>query len=401
VTASKWDIPLGTIDFHGPTRITAGIGRRREVHDVIRSVGSTRALVMCGSHFAGSTHFDDIVRSLSSAYVGCIDGISSYSTIDDLRDGVATVMETGADVLVAIGGGSVIDLAKCVAATQRAGVDFLDIHHSIDKPNPSCDERQSCNIIALPTTAGSASETNCMGGVLASDETGHTYKVPVRDPHVAPRTALLDPELTVSLSPWLTVTTGANAFAHCVESLYSKDADPVSTGIALEAARIMYEYLPRCVKDPGDLTARAFQQFATAMSGLAMGNTMVALHHALCHGLGDLHCTPHGVCNAVMLPHALRYNADTASFQIHRLGIAIGVADSSESTEVGAYETIDAIQSWLIGMGAPTRLRDVGTLRLEDLIQSAKLASQSPCIPFNPTPPPSVEELLQIYQDAW
>jgi alcohol dehydrogenase len=164
---------------------------------------------------------------------------------------------------------------------------------------------------------------------------------------------------------------------------------------------MMYTHLPRCVSDPGDLDARSYQQLATAMSGLALGNTMVGLHHALCHGLGDLHHTPHGENNAVMLPHAMRFNANAAAVPIHRLGIAIGAAVPNDSSQMGAHKTIDAVQTWLAEMGAPTRLRDLGSLQIEDLDGSSRLASVSPCIPFNPTPPPTVENLLQIYQAAW
>lgn len=400
-TPSRWDAAFDHMDYHGPTRISAGVGRRHEIDETVRSTGGSRAFILCGSHFARTSHFDDVLRSLGSLYAGCVDHISSHSTIDDLRAIVESVNAAEADVIVAIGGGSVIDLAKCVAATQRAGVDFLLISHSIDKPKASHGGGTSCEIIALPTTAGSASETNCMGGVLASDGHGGTARVPSRDPHVAPHTALLDPELTASLDPWLTVTTGANAFAHCVEVLYSTHADPVSSALALEAGRMMFEHLPQCVSESSNLDARGYQQFATAMSGLALGNTMVCLHHALCHGLGDLHHTPHGENNAVMLPHAMRYNVDAATIPIHRLGIAIGVASPIDASQAGAHKTIDAIQAWLAEMGAPTRLRDIGSLKPEDLEGSARLASVSPCIPFNPTPPPSIEDLLSIYREAW
>lgn len=389
------------VEFAAPTRISAGVGRRRAIGQVVASLGARRAYVMCGSHFAGTEEFADIAANLDGAFVAGTDDVGSHATIDILRRIVADVKESDADIIVAVGGGSVIDMAKCVAASIGGNRDFLQLTHSVAKPDADHPVPARCPIVALPTTAGSASETNCMGGVLVSDETGTTSRVPSRDPHVAPRVALLDPELTVSLSPRLTVTTGANAFAHCVEVLYSVDRDPLSTALALEAARIMFVHLPRCVANPDDLGARGLQQVATAMSGLALGNTMVGLHHALCHGLGDLHHTAHGDNNAVMLPHAMRFNLKAAGHAIYRLGECLGVVRPGDSTEEGGARTVEAVDGWLTSMGAPKRLREISKLSPDDLLASARLASISPCIPFNPTPAPGVDELFDIYRVAW
>jgi alcohol dehydrogenase class IV len=392
-----------TLRFEAPTRIVAGQGQRHALGESLDWLSAKRAVITCSPRFARTQHYDDVVHALGHSHVGTYDEVTPQSNVREVDALAALIKASDADVVVAIGGGSPMATAKCAVAAVGEGkrLDEIGWSYQPEQGTLRIPELRAPKlpIIALPTTAGSASETNQFGSV--KDERT-SEKIRIRDPRLTPRVAILDPDLTLSLDHWTTVGTGANAFAHCIEILYSRESNPISDALVLEAADIIYRNLPRCAKDPEDVKARGAMQVATAMSGQALNNSLVCLHHALCHPLGNRASVPHGVANYVMLPHSLRFNQAAAAPQLTRMGTRLGILNSSPmSDEEGARITVNAIEEWLRDLDGPARLRDTRAVAREDLEEIAESARRDTCMYYNPRQVTSVEEILGIYLEAW
>ena len=389
-------------DFSNRGAIHYGAGRRHEVGAILDELGSRRALLICGRHFADGDQFSAMKRAIGSRIAGVFADVAPHSSTVELERSTELARDVGADAIVAIGGGSVLGLAKCAVVWLAEGGDIQKLAWNYTPAGPGDGlhiptlHKEKIPIIALPTTAGSASETNQYGSVR--DPTTRE-KVRIRDPKATPRHVILDPELTVTMGPAMTAETGVNALAHCIETVYSRDAQPFSTALALEAARLMAENLPKCVADPTNLKGRGMQQIATSMSGIALANAMVGLHHALCHPLGQICDVSHGAANYVMLPHALQYNLPSVRNELCLVVTTMGLGDFRNPSD--AEEALLSLTEWLRDLGAPSRLRDVGGVTEEVLPALANSAFEDTCIPYNPVRVENAEALVEIYKRAW
>jgi len=389
-------------DFSDRGTIHFGKGRRHEVGAILDDLGSRRALLICGRHFSGGDQFSAMKRAIGSRLAGVFEDVAPHSSTVELDRSTAIARDIGADAIIAIGGGSVLGLAKCTAVWLAEGGAIQTLAWNYTPAGPGDGlfipalRKEKIPIIALPTTAGSASETNQYGSVR---DPITREKVRIRDPNATPRQVILDPELTVTMSPSMTAETGVNALAHCIEAIYSRDAQPLSTALALEASRLIGENLPRCVVDPTNLTARGMQQIATSMSGIALANAMVGLHHALCHPLGQICDVPHGAANYVMLPHALRYNLPSVRNELCLVVTSMGLGDFRQPSD--AEEALLSLTEWLHKLGAPSRLRDLAGVNEAVLPALANSAFEDTCIPYNPVRVESAEVLVEIYRSAW
>lgn len=397
--------------FVANSHLISGPGARRSVGACLEDLGVRRAMVVASARFLGSPLSDGVMEGVKTKSV--LAGVWSDIEPQSSRRAVAALaeelMRTGADGVVAIGGGSALCLAKVADAVASEGkpLDELLWSYSRDRGSFTFPRLRAPKlpIVALPTTSGSAAEANKSAGVR--DERTRR-RVGVQDHKLIPRFAILDPELTATMDPVLTAGTGANALAHCVEAMYSVEANPGSTWMALSAAREIVLTLPRCVERPDDLEARGMMQMATAFSGIAFDNAKVGIHHGLCHALAARGGVPHGQANFIMLPHALRFNAEGSPRVRQALvefGSASGLLDASAARGAASHEAtvevIGRLADWLAGLGAPTRIRDVGLVRREDLRTFAEDVFDSHNIPNNPRKIQSSEELLAIFEAAW
>jgi alcohol dehydrogenase len=222
----------------------------------------------------------------------------------------------------------------------------------------------------------------------------------MRSPSIRPRLALYDPELALDTPPDLTAATGVNAFAHCVEGLYSRDAGEVERAMARRAAGRLAEYLPQAVKDPRNLAYR-YRLFEGSMeAGLVLAKAGMGVHHGLCHVLGGRYSAPHGVLNGIILPHAMRFNLPVASEAYRVLGTALGAwIDVARRAELGE-EVCDATARFIQDLGLPSRLRELGIPR-GDLPAIAEEALESKSVQANPRPITDARDVLGILEAAW
>src|SRR5580658_6321142 len=338
-------MPLAFIYDILPSRVVFGVGCLEKLPEEIERLGATRALVLSTPEQRKEGQL--MVDRLGSRAVGLFDKAVMHVPIEIAKQAREQAKALGADCCVAVGGGSTTGLAKAIALVS------------------------TLPILAIPTTYA-GSEMTPIWGITESG-----LKKTGRDGRVLPKTVLYDPTLTVSMPPMLSATSGMNSIAHCVEALYSKDANPIISMIAEEGIRALAEGLPVVVKERANLDARSNALYGAWLGGLSLGAVGMALHHKLCHTLGGSFNLPHAETHTVVLPHATAYTAPAAPAAMSRIVRALGATSAAQ--------------------GASVSLAALG-LKAADLDRAADIAVQNPY--YNPRPI-TREGIRTLLQDAF
>ncbi len=338
-----------------PANVYFGRGTVARVAEAVAALGCKRALLL--STAVQRAQLAPLKRLLGDAAVGEYCEAAMHTPIDVTERATAVAASVGADCLVSVGGGSTIGLGKAIALRT-------------DLPQ-----------IAVPTTyAGSE-----MTPILGQTEGGR--KTTQRTLKVLPETVIYDVELTLSLPPSIAATSGLNALAHAVEGLYARDGNPIVSLLAEEGIRSLARALPGVVERPDDIDARTDALYGAWLCGSVLGSAGMALHHKLCHTLGGSFDLPHAETHAVILPHAIHYNASAAPDAMARLARALGVT----------AHPAGALFDLAVRLGAPHSLRSLG-LPQAALQRAADLAVQSPY--WNPRPVER-DAVLALLVAAW
>jgi alcohol dehydrogenase class IV len=347
--------PMRGFTYTGlPARVVFGSGTLARLPEELDRLGLKRALVLATPQQEAEARA--LAARLGGRAAGVFTGAVMHTPVEVSDRAVAMARELGADGTVAVGGGSTIGLGKAIALRT-------------DLPQ-----------VAVPTTYAGSEMTPIIG------ETAGGEKRTQRTLKVLPEVVLYDVDLTLSLPPVLSATSGLNAIAHAVEALYSPEANPVISLMAEEAVSALARGLPRIVTDPADRSARADALYGAWLCGACLGSVGMALHHKLCHVLGGSFGLPHAETHAVVLPHAAAYNAAGAPEAMHRVARALG----TEGAPRGLHELAKRL-------GAPTALRELG-LREADLDRAAEIASREPY----PNPRPIERDAIRrLLGDAW
>ena len=347
-----------------PGRIVFGIGAWRRVAEELDRLDASRVLIATSR--SNRARADELAGRLGTRCAGVLDDARQHVPFEQAEEARARAHETGADALVAVGGGTPIGLAKAIAYLTKAP------------------------IVAVPTTY-SGSEMTALVGI-----TRDGVKRTVASPAILPRAVVYDPELTLALPAGATATTGMNAIAHCVEAFYVPAANPVASLLAEAGLAALARGLPGSVETPDDAEARSQALYGAYLAGAALGATGIALHHKLCHVLGGTYGLGHGETNAVILPHAVHFNAPAAEAAIARAARALGAAaDHDDATAAAAAAPF--LFNFAERIGAPTSLRSLG-LDHDVLDEAARIALE--LITDNPRTV-SLEGLRALLEDAW
>jgi maleylacetate reductase len=334
-----------------PARVVFGAGSLSQLPAEVDRLGAKRVLLLSTPGRA------EMVRAAAKGLplAGIFDEAAMHTPLELAEKARRRAAELGADCCVAVGGGSTIGFGKAIALTSGLPV------------------------IAVPTTYSGSEMTNIWGvSEGGAKKTG-------RDPRVAPKTVIYDPQVTLGLPPATSAASGMNAIAHCVEALYAHDGNPVVSLIAEEGIRALASALPKVVANGEDLAARSDALYGAWLAGTSIATTSVALHHKLCHVLGGLGL-PHAETHSIVLPHAMHYNAQAAHEAMGRVARAIGAADAP----AGIWDIQKAL-------GIPMRLADIG-LAEADLERAARSAVAAPY------PNPRKVEygpVLELLRNAW
>ncbi len=352
-----------TANWSYPTSIKFGAGRIKELADHCKAVGMKKPLLITDRGLAPMAITQNALDILSAAGLGR----AIFADVDpnpndvNLEAGVKAFKDGGHDGVVAFGGGSGLDLGKCVAfmaGQSRPVWDFEDIgdwwtRASVEGIAP---------IVAVPTTAGTGSEVGRAS--VITNSASHVKKV-IFHPKFLPAVTICDPELTVGMPKVITAGTGMDAFAHCLEAYSSPFYHPMSAGIALEGMRLVKEYLPRAYKDGTDIEARANMMSAAAMGAVAFQKGLGAIH-SLSHPVGAIYNTHHGMTNAVVMPPVLRFNRPAIEERIARAAAYLGISGGFD----GFYDYVLKLREEL---GVPDKLSalGVGTDRIDEMSEMA------------------------------
>lgn len=336
-----------------PVRVRFAPGIRHEIGAEIERLGCHRALILTTPQQV--TAGEDVAADCGMRAAGLFTKAAMHTPVAISEEAAAHARDIAADVLVAVGGGSTTGLAKAIAL--RTGL-------------PQ---------IVIPTTYAGSEATPILG------QTENGLKTTLTSPAVQPEVVLYDAELVAGLPAGMTVTSALNAMAHAAEGLYARDRSPVSTLLAVEGLRAFHDGLPQVLAAPGDLAARGETLYGAWLCGTVLGQVGMALHHKLCHTLGGSFDLPHAETHAVILPHAMAYNAQAVPDLLAPVAEIFGGAPGA------------ALHRFAAGMGAPLALRDLG-LAEADLDRAAALATANPY--WNPRP---VEQaaLRRLLQAAW
>ncbi len=288
------------IEFAAPGRIVFGPGVRRQAGPLARELGR-RALVVTGRHAERSAF---LLEELSSEGVEFrVFSVPGEPTLETARAGTARALETGADIVIGIGGGSAMDAAKAVGVLAANGGDPLDYLEVIGRGRPL--EKSSLPVLAMPTTSGTGSEAT-RNAVLASPE--HGVKASLRSATMLPRVALVDPELTYGLPPAATAATGLDALTQLIEPYICRRSNPIVDSLCRDGMARAARSLARACANGRDAAARTDMALASLLGGLALANAGLGIVHGIAGPAGGRFPAPHGALCAALLPHALAVN---------------------------------------------------------------------------------------------
>ncbi len=354
-----------TYDFVAPRQIVFGWGRRAEAGRLAQQLGR-RAMVVCGSTtLAAHGRLDEILANLRAAGIETVtlETLRGEPQIADVDRLAATVRSYGpatGDFVLAVGGGSAIDLAKAVAAmaveTQSDTVrDYLEnIGRDLKIQNTPLP------VMAVPTTAGAGAEATRNAVIACPDP---PVKKSLRDPRIMPQVALVDPELCVSVPPDVTAASGMDAITQLIESYISRRARPIPQALALQGLRMAVGAIAQAVQDGSCRPAREAMSHAALLSGMALANSGLGMAHGVAAALGTICHVPHGLACAVMLPAALRVNRHMRQSELARLAHAAFPQHRPSSPDAAVDMFIQRIEELCRQVGIPQRLSAVGVRR--------------------------------------
>ncbi|SEB97106.1 Alcohol dehydrogenase, class IV [Rhizobiales bacterium GAS191] len=365
-----------TANWNYPTRVLVGPGRLAELGAACKSAGTARPLIVTDKGLADGPVILKARAALTEAGLpaAVFADVRGNPTEANVTAGLAAFRAGSHDGVVAIGGGSALDVGKTVAfmnGQTRPVWDFEDVGDWWTRANPE----GIAPIVAVPTTAGTGSEVGRAS--VVTNETTHEKKI-IFHPLMLAKVVIADPETTIGLPPFLTAATGFDALAHCFEAYCAPGFHPLSDGIALEGLRLIKAYLPRAYRDGTDIEARSYMLAAASMGATAFQKGLGAVH-SISHPVGALYDTHHGLTNGVVLPYVMAFNRPAIE---ERMGLLARFLDLPKPG-------FDGVMEWLIAfrkeLRVPHSLADLGVQddRIEEL---AAKAVDDPSTGGNPVP---------------
>ena len=377
-------------NYFGPTKVVFGIGSISELPMEVATLGK-KAFLVTDDGIRETGLVDQVVDRLGESLVGVYSDVPQDSGMEVVDKAAEAALGAGADVLVSLGGGSVIDTAKGMCIVMKEGGSLRDFQGMQMLTRPQTPH------IVVPTTAGTGSEVTS-GAVVMDKEQGQ--KVIIFEYFNTPRVAILDPRMTEKLPAALTATTGMDAMTHAVESYVSQQRNPISDAAALHAIKLISRYLPAAVDNGTDLAARGQMQIAALLAGWAFSNAMVGLVHAMAHSLGAVCGIAHGLANGLLLSHVMKYNLDEVPELLADIAGAMG-ADIAGMTSLEAGQAaVDATRALSKRIGLSQRLRDLG-VEVDALKQCSELSLSDGSIIYNPRIIMDADEVMGVFEEAY
>jgi alcohol dehydrogenase class IV len=368
-----------------------GLDARRLVPRYARRLGGRRVLLVTDPGVTAAGWSGEVAELLVEAgfAVVAFQGVSPNPRDTEIMAGHRVFREAGCDILLAVGGGSVMDCAKGIGIVAANGGTILDYEGVDQVPSPMPP------LICVPTTAGSSADVSQFAIINHSAE---QVKIAIVSKAVVPDVALIDPCTLLTLDPERTAWTGLDALVHAIEAFCSNAHSPVTDLHALEAIRLLWGHLRACVAAPGDLALRIQVMQASLHAGLAFSNASLGTVHAMAHSLGGFRDLPHGECNALLLPHVLDFNFPAAPDRFRSIGAAMGFTPRDGTDAAFRCGFVAHVRAFSAACGVQPGLGQRG-IRSADLFRLADKAILDPCNATNPRPPTRAD-LAALFTEA-
>ncbi len=362
---------LNEVSYFGP-------GAREVLPKEVKRLGLHKAFVATDKDLIKFGVADKVLSVLKEAGIPyeIFSDIKPNPTVANVKAGVKAFAESGADFILAIGGGSSIDTSKAIGIITN-NPEFSDV---VSLEGVADTKKKSVPIIALPTTAGTAAEVTI--NYVITDEKNEKKMVCV-DPNDIPAIAIIDAELMYTLPKSLTAATGLDALTHAIEGLITKGAWEMSDMFEIKAIEMINRYLETAVNEPQNPEARNGMAVAQYIAGMAFSNVGLGVVHGMAHPLGAIFDIPHGVANALLLPTIMEFNAPAALDKYVIIAKAMNVYKDGMSKEEAAQAAVDAVKSLAVRVGIPQHLSELG-IKESDLPKLADSAIADVCTPGNP-----------------
>lgn len=375
---------LNEVSYFGP-------GAREVLPKEIARLGFKKAFVATDKDLIKFGVADKVLKVLADAGIPyeVFSDIKPNPTTSNVKAGVAAFAASGADFIIALGGGSSMDTAKAVGIITN-NPEFADV---VSLEGVADTKKKSVPIIALPTTAGTAAEVTI--NYVITDEANEKKMVCV-DPNDIPVMAIVDAELMYTLPKSLTAATGMDALTHAIEGLITKGAWEMSDMFELKAIEMIARYLETAVNEPQNAEARNGMAVAQYIAGMAFSNVGLGVVHGMAHPMGAIFDIPHGVANALLLPTVMEFNMPAAVDKYVQIAKAMDVYSAGMSKEEAAQAAVDAVRALAIRVGIPQHLTELG-INEGDLDRLATAAAADVCTPGNPRDV-NKEIILDLYK---
>jgi len=377
--------------FFIPTVNLMGAGCLTDAADAVKEQGFKKALIVTDKILSQIGMVKQVADLLSERGVESVvfDGTQPNPTIGNVEAGLELLKANECDFVISLGGGSPHDCAKGIALVASNGGKIAD-YEGVDQS-----AKPQLPLVAINTTAGTASEMTRF--CIITDEARH-IKMAIVDKNTTPLMSVNDPKLMLAKPASLTAATGMDALTHAIEAYVSTAATPITDAVAIKAIELIQAHLRTAVEDGQNLEAREQMAYAQFMAGMAFNNASLGYVHAMAHQLGGFYDLPHGVCNAVLLPHVQRYNAQVCPARLADVAKAMGVNVEGMTAEQGAEAALEAIQVLSKDVGIPAGLKDLGA-KDQDISVLADNALKDACGFTNPKQA-THEEISGIYAAA-
>ena len=375
-----------------PTTVLMGSGSIELIPNEISKIDAKKALVVT----------DEILVKLGVAQkvLDVLDGVGiEYAVFSDVKpnptvknvtDGLQCLKDNDCDFVISIGGGSPQDAAKGVAILATNPGDLV-AYEGINKT-----ENKSLPIVAVNTMAGTASEAT-INYVITDEE--RKVKMVIVDTNSIATIAVNDADLMVDMPADLTAATGMDALTHAIEGFITKGASPFTNMFNLEAIKSVSKFLERAVKDGSDIEAREGMAYGQFITGMGFSNCGLGIVHSMAHQLGGFYDLPHGVCNAILLPYVMEYNAEETGDKYRTIAETMGVDTEGMDLEAARAACIEAVKNLSEAVGIPADFTTLG-VKKEDIDQLAGLAMIDVCTPGNPRDPEK-EDMVELYKKVF
>ncbi|MDQ0656851.1 iron-containing alcohol dehydrogenase [Paenibacillus sp. W2I17] len=380
---------MATHAYYVPPVNLMGRGCLQEAGQMIERMGIRKALVVSDRQLITSGVAEQVLSTLRKSGLDYVvyDEVQPNPTCQNVHDGLQAFQDHGCDAIISIGGGSPQDAAKGIGIVATNGGhirEYEGFHQSKHKSVP---------LVAVNTTAGTSSEVT-INYVITDEES--KVKMVMVDRNSLVSLSVNDPELMLSKPASLTAATGMDALTHAVEAMVTPGGFTVTSATAAAAVELIFEYLPRAVRDGSDLEAREHMTYACFLGGIAFNNAGLGYVHAMAHQLGGVYDLPHGVCNAMLLPYVEELNAKHVPGKFRHIAKAIGMDVKGRSDEECSDYVIEAIRQLSKEVGIPEKLSELG-VKDPDVELLADNAMKDACAPGNPYQP-SKDEVMELFR---